>query len=140
MKRATGILCFIFLLCLSGCATLFSGDNHKAISVTTSTGDKIDMTVSAGVSTQTIVTPAVVVVPRGRYDVVFTSDGDKCHERIEYVQRSRPSGWFFLNILGFPGGMLTSTTTDAISGKMWTYADTAIIPVAKKEDAPEICK
>ena len=122
------ILFSIFvLLLLSNCATLVSGTT-TSINLQSSNPDyeePIKVQVSNRNTIQTITLPGTTTVKRDSdsLDIVVK---DKCFRETQSKVNSRVNYWTLGNVIT---GGLTGTTTDALSGALWTYDDSYIVPV-----------
>lgn len=114
----------ISALMFSGCATLFGGGGKQTISINLD-GDKRAKGTLRYVEdkeyVQHFTAPATLNVERRQSDIVLTSDNGEFHD---LTVENDVNGWFWVNILGFPGGTVISSTTDAATGSMWKYDET----------------
>lgn len=113
---------------LTGCATI-SNQTTQSVSITTGNGKSVVATINR----QKMSLPTEVEISRvdGAVVQVLAQD-NKCYESTQLVIKGKDkiSGWFWANILT---GGTTGSTTDAVSGGMWEYANqNFIVPVDRK--------
>lgn len=101
------------LILLSGCATILSGSS-KTINVTTSDGERVEVTVRGEEELQKFTAPTTIIVQKGG-DLIFTPDDERC---VSTVAPKEIETTFWVNIL--TGGLFGSST-DFASGSMWNY-------------------
>ena len=113
---------------LTGCATI-SNQTKQSVALTTSNGKSVLATIDG----EKVTLPAEVEISRADGAVVqVLAQDNKCYENTQLVikGKNKVSGWFWGNILT---GGTTGSTTDAISGGMWSYANpNFIVPVDRK--------
>jgi len=88
---------------------------------------------------QTVTAPTQFVVPKNAGNLRITVV-DECYSGEEVVHPRKVTTGFWFNIIGFTGilGPLSSAT-DGVTGEMWTYEKTVVVPVAKNPNAPATC-
>ncbi|MDR2526336.1 MAG: hypothetical protein LBC92_00480 [Rickettsiales bacterium] len=116
----------LVVLLLSSCGTIIGGKT-TTINLQTGTGDSVRATVVSKGGVQEVTLPATVMVKRGKKAVLVTVK-DKCYKPTTYSVKSTLNMWFLGN---FITGGLIGTTTDAITGGLWDYEETSIVPVVK---------
>lgn len=117
----------------TGCATLFGGGGTQSIHVQSSKNTAVDVykvKTKKEEGTEKIVVeekilllsnvqaPTSISVNRDSKDILVEPKDTNCKE---VTSKGAVNGWFWVNILGAPGGTVLSSTTDAVSGAMWTY-------------------
>lgn len=115
---------------LSGCASVVKGRN-KNVNIMTSTGEEVEVNVVSSSGMQSIVVPSVVSLKRDNQDITITVKETSCLRSSTSITSGKIEPWFFGNIL-FLGYGLFGSTTDAVTGAMWTYDDNIVVPVYKK--------
>lgn len=121
MKRKLVVLVtLIVAIVFSGCATLFGGGQKQTISINSDKPMKATLSYEDGSSPQYFTTPATLSVERKSKKVKIVSNNDE-FEAVEID--NKVNGWFWVNILGAPGGTVISSITDAGTGSMWKYED-----------------
>lgn len=111
-------------LLFTGCATLFGGGGKQVISINIDSDKRAKGVVKYEDDNKTVQqfnAPATINVERRKSNIILTSTDNSFHET---TVKSDVNGWFWVNILGAPGGTLISSTTDSASGAMWKYDDT----------------
>lgn len=123
----------------TGCATLFGGGSNQQINVQSSKTTNIDMykiktekNQDTGEIKETervlinsnLQVPTSINVNRDSKDVLIKPKDNSCKEATD---KGSVNGWFWVNILGAPGGTVLSSTTDAVSGAMWKYDENVIL-------------
>jgi hypothetical protein len=111
----------------SGCATILSGTG-RTVNIASQDGKKVEARVATKKTVQNIVMPTVLPVSTKNGNITVTIE-DPCYESTQTVLTRKFNFVFLVNII--TGGLLGSTT-DALSSAMWTYDETAVIPVVKK--------
>ena len=119
----------VFLLLpilLTSCATLFSGTS-KIVNIIPSDSDtdKVSIEIRNGELVQNTTIPSVTTLKTKNQPVIITVK-DKCYRQTTTVSNARINPIFLGNIII---GGITGTTTDAISGALWTYDDTIVVPL-----------
>ena len=119
----------IFLLLpilLTSCATLFSGTS-KIVNVipSDSSVDKVNIEIRNGELVQNTAIPSITTLKTKNQPVIITVK-DKCYRQTTMVSNARINPIFLGNVI--TGGVF-GTTTDAVSGALWTYDDTIVVPV-----------
>ena len=137
MKKTIVLVGFASVLMLSGCATMFGGGGKQKISINSDSEKRIKVTLSYadGSSPQYLTIPATVSIKRKNQNLKITSANKKFQPQT--IEKD-VNGWFYVNILGFPGGTLLSSTTDYSTGAMWKYEDDVTIHVnddSKNDDS-----
>lgn len=123
-KKMIIMLPVISAVMFSGCATLFGGGEKQTISVNSDKPMKGTLSYEDGSSPKYFTTPATLSVERKNKKIKVSSDSNE-FEPIEID--NKVNGWFWVNILGAPGGTVISSTTDAATGSMWKYEDTVTV-------------
>ena len=113
---------------LSGCASIVKGRN-KNVNIMTSTGEEVKVNVVSSSGMQSIVVPSVVSLKKDNQDITITVKETQCLRSSTSIVSSKIEPWFLGNII--TGGLLGSST-DALTGAMWTYDDNIVVPVYKK--------
>ena len=108
----------------SGCATMFGGGGKQNVSINSDKAMKGTLSYADGSSPQYFTTPATISVERKNQNLYISS---ATNEFETATLEKSVNGWFWVNILGAPGGTLLSSTTDAVSGSMWKYDDTVTV-------------
>lgn len=123
-KKMIILLAVISAIMFSGCATLFGGGEKQTISVNSDKPMKATLSYEDGSSPKYFTTPATLSVERKNKKIKVSSDSNE-FEPIEID--NKVNGWFWVNILGAPGGTVISSITDAATGSMWKYEDTVTV-------------
>lgn len=113
---------------LSGCASIVKGRN-KNVNIMTSTGEEVEVNVVSASGMQSIVVPSVVSLKKDNQDITITVKETQCLRSSTSIVSSEIEPWFLGNV--FSGGIFGSST-DALTGAMWTYDDNIVVPVYKK--------
>ncbi len=114
---------------LSGCASIVKGRN-KNVNIMTSTGEEVEVNVVSASGMQSIVVPSVVSLKKDNQDITITVKETQCLRSSTSIVSSEIEPWFLGNVF-LPGGIFSSST-DALTGAMWTYDDNIVVPVYKK--------
>lgn len=122
------IVTLICAIALSGCASIVAG-SHKTVNITTNNGETVNASVFAKCGEQEVQLPGAVTVCRDSQDLTITVKEDSCVNSTTSVNSSRIEPWFWGNLL--TGGIFGSTT-DSMTGDMWTYDDNITVYVDKK--------
>ena len=124
------LMALFSLFILTGCATISNQPSQK-VAFSTSNGESV----VAEINGRDVTLPATVNISRrGGAKVKVLSEKNPCYRNTEFVVvgKHKLSLWFWGNI--FTSGTWGSTT-DAVSGSMWEYANPSfIVPVSKKKD------
>ena len=120
------IILTIFLL--SSCATMFNGTS-KNINIMTSNGDSVEADIISKNGVQTVTLPHVVNVKKGNMDISIQVKEDKCHRASSHVVNKYLDIFFLGNAFNY----WTGTSTDIPNGAMWTYDDSVVVPVYRKD-------
>lgn len=118
----------ILCLYLSGCATI-SNQTKQKINIKTSDGSAL----IADINGQKVELPADVNVSRSKgVSIQILTVDNPCYEttQLNISGQDSISGWFWGNIL--IGGLFGSTT-DYVSGGMWTYSNPYYIVYPRKK-------
>ncbi|MDR1499267.1 MAG: hypothetical protein LBS34_03190 [Rickettsiales bacterium] len=121
------MLCFALL---PACATLFGGGSSKNINIMTSDSSVVNAVITTKSGTQFTTIPKTLSVKKGMRDVVINVEESECVKQSTAIMDKNVDPLFWGNII--TGGIYGSAT-DAITGKMWTYDDTIIVPIYKKD-------
>lgn len=113
---------------LSGCASIVKGRN-KNVNIMTSTGEEVEVNIVSSSGMQSIVVPSVVSLKKDNQDITITVKETQCLRSSTSIVSSKVEPWFLGNV--FSGGIVGSST-DALTGAMWTYDDNIVVPVYKK--------
>lgn len=114
---------------LSGCSSIVKG-SRQTINMSTSTGKQADVVITTEEGQQSLTLPSAITVKDSSKDIVVNVQESKCNNSSSTTIRSRLHPWFWGNII--LGGLLGSTT-DSVTGSMWTYDENTIINVTEKE-------
>ena len=125
MKKTLLMLPLAGLL-LSGCASIMSG-RTQTINVQSTSEDDVVIEVVSKSGVQKVKTPAVISVKRSKESIQLTVK-DKCFRRQSTSIDSGINMWFLGNIIT---GGLTGTSTDLITGAIWEYDETILVPAEK---------
>jgi len=107
----------------TGCATIIT-DKEQNISVTSSTGQAIDVTVDG----KTASTPGQFTVLRNGQDKVVASTTPGCAPSTPIQKNIAPAFWGNVIIGGFLG-----STTDNATGKAYNYQGSVVVQCAPKQ-------
>ncbi|MDR3163259.1 MAG: hypothetical protein LBT81_05330 [Helicobacteraceae bacterium] len=125
----------IFLVALSavalgfsGCATLVGG-GEQSVTLQTADGKQAEATVMSGSGSQIVTLPATIIVKRANVPLSVNVKETGTTSGGSYSQSPKVNPWFFGNII--TGGLIGSTT-DAVTGSMWIYDDSVVVPVNRK--------
>ncbi len=123
------IALLIICLLLTNCATYISG-NSRTVSLQPSDPDyekQIRAQVVNKQMTQTVQMPGLVNLKggSGKAQVIVK---DKCFRETTTTIKQKPNYWFLANTL-FTYAAPFSTTTDFVSGSMWTYDENVVVNV-----------
>ncbi|MDR3347148.1 MAG: hypothetical protein LBN32_00900 [Helicobacteraceae bacterium] len=80
---------------------------------------------------QEVTLPTTITVKRANVPLVVNVKETNTTNAGSYSQASKIDREFFSNNPGFLVGLLSSTT-DVISGSMWTYDENITVPVTRK--------
>ena len=114
---------------LSGCASIIKGKT-KNINLMTSTGEEAEVNIVSASGMQTVVIPTVLPVKRSDQDISVTVNETSSTKTSTTIITKRVEPWFLGN---FITGGLFGSSTDALTGAMWTYDDNVVIPVYHKK-------
>ncbi len=124
------VLMLLMATTLSGCASVIKGKT-KDINMLTNTGEEAEVNVVSASGTQTVVIPSVVNVKKDNRPLTITVKETKCNRPTTTVASEKVEMWTFGNILLWVFGT-TGTTTDAMTGAMWDYDDSIVVPIYHK--------
>ena len=113
---------------LSGCASIVKG-KYKNINIMTATGETAEVNVVSASGVQTLMIPTVTTIRRDNQDITITVKEDSCNNSSTSIVSSKIEPWFLGNLVS---GGLFGSSTDALTGAMWTYDDNVAVPVYKK--------
>lgn len=116
---------------LTGCASIVKGKT-KNINLMTSTGSEVEVNIVSANATQTVIIPSIVTVKRDNQTINITVKETDCYRHSTFMVPDKIEVWTLGN-LGFTYSASTSTTTDALTGALWDYDDTVVVPVYKKK-------
>ena len=116
---------------MSGCASIIKGQS-KDINFMTNTGEEAEVDIVSASGTKTVIIPSVVNVKKDNRAITITVKETRCNRPTTTVANEKVQIWTFGNIFLWVFG-LTGTTTDALSGAMWDYDDSIVVPVYHKE-------
>ncbi len=128
MKRTFFI--FSLLLVLSNCASIISGTTTSVNLQPSNEADynePIRVQVSNKNTIQTIQIPGSVTVKTGSSPLKIVVK-DKCFRETTTTLNSKVNYVFLGNVIT---GGLTGTSTDALTGALWTYDDSAVVNVVQ---------
>lgn len=120
------------IICFTGCATILGGggeQNIQFVSQDPEATPKVNIVSKGG--SQSVELPSTLNVKRSKQDILVTVQ-DECYKKNTQSVSSNINNYFLLNIL-FGGFGLFSSTTDAITGAMWEYDNTAVIYTTPNE-------
>ena len=111
---------------MSSCATIISGTTTSVnLSPSDPEAENVKVQVQSKYSVQNITLPGSIMVKKGSGSLNVVVK-DKCFREQATVVNSKVDYWFLGNII--TGGVF-GTTTDALSGALWTYDDAAVVNV-----------
>ena len=128
------VLTIMSIAMLSGCATAIKCKT-KDINMLTNTGEEAEVNVVSASGTQTVVIPSVVNVKKDNRPITITVKETKCNRPTTTVASEKVELWTFGNVLFWIFGT-TGTTVDAMTGAMWDYDDSIVVPVYHKNSCP----
>ncbi|MDR3347147.1 MAG: hypothetical protein LBN32_00895 [Helicobacteraceae bacterium] len=113
----------------SGCATLVGGGGIQSVNLQTSDGKQTEATITSASGTQIVTLPTAITVKRGNAPLAVSVKETATTDASNFSQKPKINPWFFGNIItgGLPG-----STTDAVTGSMWTYDQNIVVPVTRK--------
>ena len=129
MKKS--FLLLLTLLSLSSCATLFSGKTQNVNLMPTDNSGDSEVEVSNGKIVQNIKIPAMVTIPRSNGNLVIKVKENSCYKDSHSIHESRVNLFTLLNILG-SWFSTSSTSTDGVSGALWSYDNSIMVNTQKK--------
>ena len=132
MKKTVAIL--LTATMLSGCASIVKG-SRQTINISTSNGKQADAIVTTSTGQQNVVLPQAVPVKTANVDITVNIKETKCNNSSTTVIPSRLHPWFWGNVI--IGGLLGSTT-DSVTGSMWSYDESVIVNVTEKDSCKVI--
>lgn len=130
MKQKNYLL-LVLLFCLSSCATIVGGGGSQNITFTANNSSykpKAAILTAKGNTEANL--PVTMKVKRSSKDVIVQINEDDCYQGLTQSVPSNINLWFLGNLV--TGGFI-GTTTDAATGALWRYDDTAIIYAHQKE-------
>ncbi|MBR2140923.1 MAG: hypothetical protein IJ853_01030 [Rickettsiales bacterium] len=128
MRKLKYLVALFAVLTLSNCASIIKG-RYQQVNLVSNTGKEAKVDVISASGQQTVTLPAIITVKRS---------GQSLSVSVKETQTVKPSTmvysskleWFFLgNVV--TGGVIGSTT-DALTGAMWRYDDTIVVPLNTK--------
>ncbi|MDR2413287.1 MAG: hypothetical protein LBD50_03710 [Rickettsiales bacterium] len=122
------------ILMLGGCASIISGGSQQInVQPGSTSHGRVDAEVISKSGVQTVRLPAVVNVKRSSQDIIvhIKEEDNQCLEETQVVISSGLNGWFLGNFI--TGGLLGSTT-DGLTGAVWSYDDITIVPVQPRKN------
>jgi hypothetical protein len=130
------LLSIIFLLSTSSCGTLFGGKTQN-INLMAIDGGALtaDITTSEGVRNNVSI-PGSIKVKRSNEDIEITVKENNCYKPTKTFVESRYNLFSALNFLSVYSSS-SSTTTDYLTGGLWSYDKTVYINTRKKKN--KIC-
>jgi len=133
MKTAIKLLSLAVLVSLvSGCATILSGTS-RTVNLMPSDGENVKVKVTTSRTMQNATLPTAIPFSVKSGDIVV-SVTDPCYKSTQYVINRKFNFVFLVNII--TGGLFGSTT-DLLSGAIWTYDSTAVIPTYANDKCAE---
>ena len=114
---------------LSGCASIVKG-SRQTINISTSTGKQADAIITTSTGQQNVVLPQAVPVKTDNMDITVNIKETRCNNASTTIVQSRLHPWFWGNVI--LRGVFGSTT-DSVSGSMWTYDESVIVNVTEKD-------
>lgn len=127
MKKALTML--LIATTLSGCSSIVKG-SRQTINISTSTGKQADAVITTSTGQQNIVLPQAVSVKDDNMDITVSVKETRCNNASTTIVQSRLHPWFWGNLI--LGGLFGSTT-DSVTGSMWTYDESVIVNVTEKD-------
>ncbi len=124
MKKTLLTLALIFTV--SGCASIIEGRTQN-VKLLPSKGENVDATFTSKAGTQNVKLPQTVSVEKANQELSVTVKQNTCVQPSTQTAKPSVSPWFFGNILF--GGVFGSTT-DAMTGSMWKYDDSVVVPIS----------
>ncbi|MCH5313218.1 MAG: hypothetical protein J1E28_02300 [Helicobacter sp.] len=134
MKQWFRILGIVALsgVIFAGCGTISNRPSQK-VAITTSNGKPVIATIQGKFIDSKVELPAQVKISRAKGATISVrSEDNPCYEDTKLViaGKEKVSGWFWGNIIW---GGFTGSTTDAVTGGMWRYANPNFtVPVEQK--------
>jgi hypothetical protein len=128
MKKSIMILLTCILL--SGCASIVKG-RSKSINLMTSTGEQVEVDIVSASGTQQVTIPSSINVRKDNHIITVNVKESDCYRYSTIIVSEKVEPWVLVN-LGLTYSASSGTTTDALSGAMWTYDDNFVVPVYKK--------
>ena len=113
---------------LSGCASIVKG-KYKNVNIMTATGEEAEVNIVSASGVHTLMVPTVTTIRRDNQDITITVKENACNNSSTSIVSSKIEPWFLGNIIS---GGIWGSTTDALTGAMWTYDDNVVVPVYKK--------
>ncbi len=123
------IIVLITATILSGCASIVKG-SRQTMFISTSTGKQADAIVTTPSGQLNVVLPQVIPVKNNQRDITINIKETRCNMSSSTIVFSQLHPWFWGNIIS--GGFYGSTT-DAITGAMWTYDESVVVNVTEKD-------
>jgi hypothetical protein len=116
----------------SGCATILGGGNSQVVNLQTFDGKPAEATIGTASGTpQQVTLPASITVKRAKAPLTVNVKETATTNASSYTYPSKVNFWVIGNLLGYYFST-SSTTTDAISGSIWVYDETVLVPVTRK--------
>jgi hypothetical protein len=113
---------------LSSCASILSGTSTQInIQASDAQGGEIKASIQSKSGVQNVNLPTVINVKKGNKPLIVTVK-DKCYRDTVYTSKPTINLWFLGNFV--TGGTL-GTSTDALTGALWTYDEVVIVPVVE---------
>ncbi|MDR2760339.1 MAG: hypothetical protein LBB09_00645 [Rickettsiales bacterium] len=112
---------------LSSCASILSGTSTQVNVQTSDARSDINATITSKSGAQNVSLPTVITVKKGNKPLLITVK-DKCYRDTVYASKPTINLWFLGNVV--TGGTF-GTSTDAMTGALWTYDEVVVVPVAE---------
>lgn len=123
------MLFLIFLSLLSGCATIVKSD-HQSINFMTSNNQQVEAIISSANGQIPVTLPTALSVKNQKQDIIVNIKETQCTAPSTTIVPSKVHAWFWGN---FIIGGLFGSTTDSVTGSMWSYDDNVIVSVVDKK-------
>ena len=126
---------FVVGMSLSSCATVFNSGSQTILAK--SSNDKpIEVVINTSNGTYSTKLPTTIVSEPNSFTKVSIEVKDACYEPITIMAGRSITPSYWVNILNYGVGYLV----DYLTGTMWKYHNTILVPVTDKPDRPASCK
>lgn len=126
MKKIITVLAITAFM--SGCASIIKGGTQN-VNISTSDGKEVEATVFTKAGSQETQLPRVISVKKDSQDITIAVKENECYDETVTVTSSHIEPWFWGNILS---GGIVGSTTDSVTGAMWTYDDNVVVNLNEK--------